>query len=108
MAHDPEEILLTYKPREGEFLYGVPQRDLSRADVANLMPFDRVGAEASGLYAPTEAMASFRREVVQAAAATDKVAQAAAADAEKAAADDARRQKREADAAAAADKETPR
>ena len=48
------KIVYTYHPREGEFVTGVPARDLTQADV------DRAGsdfmriAEGSGMYQPVK------------------------------------------------------
>lgn len=56
------KIVYTYHPREGEFVTGVPARDLTQADV------DRAGsdfmriAEGSGMYRPAKETAKDRKE----------------------------------------------
>ena len=45
-----EPIQYRYKPREGEFITGLPRRDLTAADVASVAPWDLRNGEASGLY----------------------------------------------------------
>lgn len=47
-----EPILYRYKPREGEFITGLPKRDLTAADVACVAPWDLRNGVASGLYEP--------------------------------------------------------
>jgi hypothetical protein len=80
---DPK-IVFTYHPREGEFVVGVPQRDLTQRDV------DRAGAGAmrdavgTGLYRPVKV--EDNRTPAQKAADTKRAkqeAEAAAADAER-------------------------
>lgn len=45
-----EPILYRYKPRDGAFITGLPQRDLTATDLAFISPLDlRMGVE-SGLY----------------------------------------------------------
>lgn len=45
-----EPILYRYKPRDGAFITGLPQRDLTATDLAFIAPLDlRMGVE-SGLY----------------------------------------------------------
>lgn len=52
---DPQEpIVLVYKPRPDEFVQGVPQRDLTKTDIANIAPFELATATASGLYVKPE------------------------------------------------------
>ena len=45
-----EPILYQYKPREGAFITGVPQRDLTAKDVAHAGPAAMREAVTSGLY----------------------------------------------------------
>lgn len=55
-----EPVVLLFKPRtEGEFLYGVPARDLTQSDVDRLDPFALLNATAPGpdgeaLYQPVK------------------------------------------------------
>jgi hypothetical protein len=46
----PDEIAFTYEPQEGLYVSGIPQRDLTAADVEFLGPGMVAGAVASGLY----------------------------------------------------------
>ena len=50
-----EPILYTYKPREGAFIIGVPQRDLTAKDVRHAGPGAMRDAIASGLYEKAKA-----------------------------------------------------
>lgn len=47
-----EPIAYRYKPREGEFITGLPRRDLTAADIASVAPWDLRNGVASGLYEP--------------------------------------------------------
>ncbi len=75
------KIVYTYHPREGEFVTGVPARDLTQADV------DRAGsdfmriAEGSGIYRPVKETAAQRtaREKREAAIEAERLAAATAA-----------------------------
>lgn len=47
-----EPVLYRYKPREGEFITGIPKRDLTAADVAVVPTWDLRNGVESGLYQP--------------------------------------------------------
>ena len=51
MAENPDDIAYTYVPQEGAFVTGIPQRDLTNADVAALGASAHQAA-ATGLYVP--------------------------------------------------------
>lgn len=54
MTEKEPEIVVTYIPREGHFVIGVPQRDLTKADVDSAGPTLMSNAYATGLYAPAK------------------------------------------------------
>jgi hypothetical protein len=46
----PEDVLYVHEPRSGEYVVGVPARDLTRADVDRMPPRRLHEAVATGLY----------------------------------------------------------
>jgi hypothetical protein len=50
----PDDIAYVYEPRPGEFVTGVPQRDLTHADVAALGPL-AIEAARTGIYRKAKA-----------------------------------------------------
>ena len=50
MAKKPGEVAYVHVPKEGYFVSGVPQRDLTQADVDRLGPAVITEAVATGLY----------------------------------------------------------
>lgn len=49
-----EQVIYRYTPREGSFVTGLPQRDLTETDMAFISAFDLNTGVASGLYAPVK------------------------------------------------------
>lgn len=50
MAKDPKDVVYTHVPKADHFVSGVPQRDLTQADVDRLGPVAISEALATGLY----------------------------------------------------------
>lgn len=77
------DIAYTYHPKEGSFVYGVPQRDLTQADADKAGPENMRTAILSGLYRPAKETkkekAAREKAEAEAAAAALAAAEAAAA-----------------------------
>lgn len=54
MTEKEPGIVVVYTPREGHFVIGVPQRDLTQTDVDSAGPTLMSNAYATGLYAPVK------------------------------------------------------
>lgn len=57
-----KDIVYTYHPVDGSFVYGVPQRDLTQADADKAGPTQMKTAVDSGLYRPAKETAAQRKE----------------------------------------------
>lgn len=51
----PDEIVYVHKPKEGQFVAGIPARDLTQEDADRLGEARLAHAAATGLYRPVKA-----------------------------------------------------